>query len=99
MSSNFGKAEETPLGVLHVDTKLFVCPGGTFPPSPITVMDYDQKQHIYKVKCSKDGLNQFRSMAANLYEQQDEYIQSLESFRGVIVPLLELYLKCRIGTS
>jgi|ERR1051325_7203948 hypothetical protein len=99
MVSSFGKAEETPLGVLHVDTKLFVCPAGTFPPQPITIIDYDHKQHIYKVECTKDDLEKFRSMASDLYEQQDEYIQSLENFRGVIVPLLELYLKCRIGTS
>jgi hypothetical protein len=99
MASSFGKEEESALGVLHVDTKLFASPNGALPPGSAPVLDGDPEQEIYKVECTKQDLDQFALLAGNLYEQQDEYIGSLESFRGVIVPLLELYLKCRTGTS
>ena len=99
MSSSFGKQEEAALGVLHLDTKLFACPKGFLPPGSCRQVDTDPTQEIYRADRKRDQLNEFGDYASNLYEQRDEYIQNLESFRDVIVPLLELYMKCRTGTS
>lgn len=97
MSSSFGKQEEAALGVLHLDTRLFACPKGFLPPGCCRQVDTDPIQEIYKAERKRDQLNEFGNYACNLYEQIDEYIENLESFRDVIVPLLELYMKCRTG--
>lgn len=97
MSSSFGKQEETALGVLHLDTKLFACEKGSLPPDSCRQLDPDSNQEIFKVERKRDQLDEFAKYACNLYQQSDECIKNLESFRDVIVPLLELYLKCRTG--
>jgi hypothetical protein len=52
------------------------------------------------VKLKKNELaEEFARYASNLYEQNDGNILYLESMRGVIVPLLELYKKCRTGAT
>jgi len=97
MASSFGQQEEFGLGILHVDTKLFACSAGHF-----DAICYKERgtdgQEIYKLQCTRDGLDQFAEFASNIYKEHDEYIENLEQFRYVIIPLLELYLKCRIGT-
>ena len=97
MSSSFGKQEETALGVIHLDTKLFACEKGFLPPDACRQLDPDSNQEIFKVERRRDQLEEFAKYACNLYQQSDECIKNLESFRDVIVPLLELYLKCRTG--
>lgn len=108
MVSSLGKPEEQSLGVLHVDTKLFACPKGTLPADSCRQADADSKQEIYRIVVGanpgerledklKERLKEFQAYACNLYEQNDPIIDYLESLRGVIVPLLELYKKCRTG--
>ena len=98
MSSNFGKQEETALGVLHVDTKLFACSSGYLQGISAEVKGADNSQHIYKLTCTRAALDDFATYASNIYEEDDEYVEGLEHFRDVVIPLLELYLKCRVGT-
>jgi hypothetical protein len=108
MVSSLGKPEEQSLGVLHVDTKLFACPKGTLPADSCRQSDADSKQEIYRIVIGadpgerledklKERLKEFEAYACNLYEQNDSIIDYLESLRGVVVPLLELYKKCRTG--
>ena len=98
MSSSFGKQEETGLGILHVDTKLFACSKGYLQSISTKAGGGECKQEIYKLERTRQQLDDFATYASNLYKEHDEYIESLEHFRDVIIPLLELYLKCRIGT-
>jgi hypothetical protein len=98
MSSSFGKQEETGLGVLHVDTKLFACSSGYLQGISTRVRGADNTQEIYKRTCTRQELHDFATYASNLYEEEDEYINGLEHFRDVIIPVLELYLKCKVGT-
>jgi hypothetical protein len=100
MASSFGKPEEQSLGVLHVDTKLFAYPKGTLPPDSCRQADVDPKQEIFRVVRQVEKgkrLEEFEDYANYLYEQNDPIVADLESFRNVIIPLLELYKKCRTG--
>ena len=97
MSSSFGQQEEFGLGILHVDTKLFACSEGHFDAICYKERGPDGLE-IYKLERTRKQLDEFAEFASNLYKEQDEYIQTLEQFRYVIIPLLELYLKCRTGT-
>ena len=98
MSSSFGKQEETGLGILHVDTKLFACSKGYLQLISNKEGGDDCKQEIYRLERTRQQLDDFATYASNLYKEHDEYIATLEHFRDVIIPLLELYLKCRTGT-
>jgi hypothetical protein len=102
MSSNYGKPEETGLGVLHLDTKLFACTMETlkkdFPELEPGQPD-EEKREIYAVECKAKELDKFTLYANNLYEQRDDNITYLENMRDVIVPLLELYKRCRTGAT
>lgn len=98
MSSSFGKQEEFGLGILHVDTKLFACSEGYFDGIATKVTGIDPTQEIYKLQRTRKEFDEFATFASNLYKEQDEHIENLEQFRDVIIPLLELYLKCRTGT-
>jgi hypothetical protein len=111
MASSFGKAEEQSLGVLHVDTKLFACPKNYLPPGSCRQSDIDPKQEIFRAirhvkkrkkleegeRKEEDGLEDFERYACALYEQNDPIVEDLENLRSVIIPLLELYKKCRTG--
>lgn len=97
MSSSFGQQEEFGLGILHVDTKLFACSEGHFDANSYKERDADG-QEIYKVERTRKELDEFAEFASNIYKEQDEHIRTLEQFRHVIIPLLELYLKSRTGT-
>jgi hypothetical protein len=112
MLSSFGKPEEQSLGVLHVDTKLFACPrtesGPQLPTGSIRQINADSKDEIYKIVLQaseeekledklKERLKEFEAYACNLYEQNDPIVEYLDGLKGVIVPLLELYKKCRTG--
>jgi hypothetical protein len=90
MASSFGRHEQSALGVLHVDTKLFACSKGSLPLNSAKEVSADPEQDIYKVDSTREGLNEFAKLACNLYEQRDEHIESLENFRGVIIPLVTL---------
>lgn len=100
MTSSFGRQEETALGVLHLDTKLFGYPKGFFPEG--SCGDYATEisgSDVYRVTRKRSELGKFANYACNLYEEKDELIESLERMRAVIVPLLELYQKCRTGAG
>ena len=99
MSSKFGNQEELGLGILHVDTKLFACSEGYFDGIATKVTGTEPNQDIYTLERTRKELDDFATtFASNLYMEEDEHIKSLEKFRDVIIPLLELYLKCRTGT-
>jgi hypothetical protein len=88
---HLGKPVECPLGILHVDSKLFVAPDalkGTEDPTTATwTADLPSNPEI------------LRDYAHELYHQNDDAVEYLEQMRKVLVPILELYLKCRQGST
>jgi hypothetical protein len=111
MASSFGKPVEQSLGVLHADTKLFACPEGKLPSGTCQQTVNDAEQGIYRIIIKTEpanlterlddklqtSLKEIVTYACNLYVQDDSIVKYLEDMRGVIVPLLELYKKCRTG--
>ncbi|MEK6323369.1 MAG: hypothetical protein AABN33_17150 [Acidobacteriota bacterium] len=91
VASSVGQHEETPLGVLHVDTRLFAAPPEDFAASIV-----DSEQGIYTAKLSRENLTDY---ANNLYDNDDAGVRYLEEMRAVLVPVLQLYLKCRQGST
>ncbi|HZI19627.1 MAG TPA: hypothetical protein VEY09_13640 [Pyrinomonadaceae bacterium] len=92
--SHFGNPEEMALGIINVDTRLFVANAK------------EEVEKLEKYKKDKDGvitakipLSTLTEWATRLYEDDDDAIDYLEEMRAVAVPVLELYLKCLAGTS
>ncbi|HEY0082032.1 MAG TPA: hypothetical protein VGB61_04525, partial [Pyrinomonadaceae bacterium] len=106
MMSCLGQPDEQSLGVLHIDTKLFACPV-TNPPKD-AYLQADTDSEIYRIQVEGEDqkkleenlgkrLDEFEGYACNLYRQDDPIIKDLEKMKDVIIPLLELYKKCRTG--
>ncbi len=94
---NYGKKGEFPLGVLHVDTKLFALPQNS---ANLLGEDLNNiEPGIHELKCTRKDLDEFVKHASNLYDLQDENIRYLEKMGAVILPLIELYEKCRTGAT
>lgn len=99
--SRIGDRGEFDLGIIHVDTKLFVAP-----PTPDAAGAWADGQFLAsKVEGGKTIVyadmspKVLRGHAAKLYDENDEAVEYLKRMTEVTVPLLELYLKCRQGTT
>ncbi|HEV2799868.1 MAG TPA: hypothetical protein VGW12_05190 [Pyrinomonadaceae bacterium] len=110
MSSSLGTPDEQALGVLHLDTKLFACPKGQLPADADKLEGADAQSEIYRIFIKRDDqqqldkeldrrLDEFEAYASNLYPQNDPLIEDLVKMKDVIIPLLELYKKCRTGAT
>ncbi|HXF40281.1 MAG TPA: DMT family transporter, partial [Blastocatellia bacterium] len=89
VASDMGQPEQTKLGVLDVDTKLFAVK-----PADLKIISEDNG--VCTARMSPDELNQ---LANNLYDQKDAGVEYLEDMRAVLVPVLKLYLRCRQGST
>lgn len=89
VASHLGRPEQTKLGVLHVDSKLFAV-------SPDKLKNVEEKDGILTATLRPIELTEY---ANNVYEQNDIGVKYLEEMRAVLVPVLELYLKCRQGSA
>lgn len=89
--SAFTNSEEGSLGVVNIDTKLFVA---SVPPQEMPNIQWEETG--WTMRCKREQLSEY---SANLYEQNDDTVEYLENVRTVIVPVLELYLHCRQGAS
>lgn len=88
--SRLGTDSENPLGVVNIDTKLFV----TFCKLEGEVID--EKRGLYRTRLTPNKLNEY---AANLYDEEDEDVKYLEKLTKIIEPVVELYAKCNIGAT
>jgi hypothetical protein len=94
--SNFGKQEETELGILHVDTKLFAAPG--IPEGAI--QDDLRDPSFFQMTRSREQLeDDLGDWGCRIYNVEDKIIKFLEEMRAVIIPVLQLYKKCRTGAG
>ncbi|MDQ1560534.1 MAG: hypothetical protein QOD32_3594 [Pyrinomonadaceae bacterium] len=108
MTSSFGKPNEESLGVLHISTKLFAYPKDHRPEGACREAGTDSEPEIFRILVTNDDpkkleellvkrLDEFEGYACNLYRQDDPIVKALEKMKDVIIPLLELYKKCRTG--
>jgi hypothetical protein len=90
VASYLGQPEQTRLGVLHVDTRLFAAPRD-FKPTPVA-----GQKGIFSATLRPADLTEY---ANNLYDRDDDSgVKYLEEMRAVLVPVLQLYLTCRQGS-
>lgn len=94
--SHLGNRQEVALGVCHVDTKLFAVPHDELVrANPVQQEGVsEQGGHIFEANITLEDLKKW---ANALYAEDDAAVKYLETMRAVIVPILELYLKCRTG--
>jgi len=88
--SRLGRSTENPLGVVNIDTKIFVthCELGGQP--------IEANPGMFRTQLTPRRLNEY---ASNLYDQEDVVVKYIEKLTKVIEPVLELYAKCRVGTT
>ncbi|HBB95089.1 MAG TPA: hypothetical protein DC054_06835 [Blastocatellia bacterium] len=88
--SHLGTPKENRLGIVNIDTKLFVTR------SKLGGEQVQGDLGIFRVSLKRSKLEEF---ANNLYEHNDEAIGDIEKLTETITPVLELYSKCRIGAT
>lgn len=92
--TNFGKQEETELGILHVDTKLFADNEIPLRAEQISV----RGSAFFKMTLSREELEEeLGRLGSKIYDADDENIKFVEEMGTVILPVLQLYKKCRTG--
>jgi hypothetical protein len=84
--SRLGHSTENPLGVVNIDTKIFVT-------------DHDlagepMGNNMFRTILTPKQLNEY---ASKLYDQEDKDVEYIEKLTKIIQPVLELYAKCRVG--
>lgn len=86
--SRLGTPDENPVGVLTIDTRIFVSP---------TMLD-GKPENGSKGTFSKDfKKSELTEYANNLYEHEDKDVKYIQDVTEIITPVLELYAKCRVG--
>jgi len=88
--SRRGRSTENPVGILGMDTRLFLATDAEL------AGNQEREPGTYSLPLTGRALATF---AERLYEQNDKDIEYLEQITKIIVPVLELYLKCRIGAT
>lgn len=88
--TRMGEPGENPVGIMTIDTKLFVTR------SELGGEPVEGAEGVYRIRLQRSELTDF---GANLYEQEDRCIEYMERLTKVITPVLELYSKCRVGAT
>lgn len=85
-----GTPDENPVGVLTIDTKLFVSQ------SRLEGQPTKGSEGIFTVRLTRSKLSEY---ASNLYEHEDKDVKYIQDLTKIITPVLELYSKCRVGAT
>jgi len=86
--SRQGSPDENAVGVITIDTKLFVTR------SKLDGQQMNAAEGIFRTRMKRAKLAEY---ASNLYDQEDLNVKYIENLTKVITPVLELYSKCRVG--
>ena len=86
--AHLGHANENPLGIVNVDTKIFV--------TDEELAGDEVSANMFRTQLTPNQLNEY---ARKLYDQEDEIVKHLEKLTRVIEPVLELYAKCLVGAT
>jgi|GEM_PF-2287577 len=85
-----GSSTENGVGVVNVDSRLFATT------EELRADVVEAKNEIYTTELTRSELTGY---ANNIFEENDRHVQYLEDLTEIIVPVLELYLKCRQGAT
>lgn len=85
-----GSPGENPVGVLTIDTKLFVSN------SALPGESVNAAEGVFRTSLRRSKLAEY---ATNLYDHEDQDIKYIEDVTKIITPVLELYSKCRVGAT
>lgn len=88
--SRLGAPGENPVGIMTIDTKIFVTR------SELGGEPVQGTNRVFRMRLSRAQLTEY---GANLYDQEDQCVEYIERLTKVIVPVLELYSKCRVGAT
>lgn len=88
--SRLGESTENALGILNVDTRIFVSR---------QELEGEQEEGADDVFSISITRKQLTDMAALLYEDNDEALKYLENLTKIVRPILELYARCRVGAT
>lgn len=88
--SRQGSPDENPVGVVTVDTKLFVTR------SELDGLPLQGSEGIFRIRMKRAKLSEY---ATNLYDQEDKDVKYVQDIAKIITPVLELYSKCRVGAN
>lgn len=88
--SRRSSSTENGVGVVNVDSKLFATA------EELKAEVIDATNEIYSTELTRSDLTGY---ASNIFEQDDRHVKFLEDLTEIIVPVLELYLKCRQGAT
>jgi hypothetical protein len=83
-----GSPDENAVGVITIDTKLFVTR------SKLDGQQMNAAEGVFRTRMKRAKLAEY---ASNLYDQEDLNVKYIEDLTKVITPVLELYSKCRVG--
>jgi hypothetical protein len=83
-----GSPDENAVGVMTIDTRLFVCH------SRLNGVPEKGSEGTFSLKLTRSDLSEY---ASNLYDPEDKDIKYIEDLTEIITPVLELYSKCRVG--
>jgi len=85
-----GSPDENAVGVMTIDTRLFVCY------SRLNGAPEKGSEGTFSLKLTRSDLSEY---ASNLYDPEDKDIKYIEDLTEIITPVLELYSKCRVGAT
>lgn len=88
--SRLGSSTENAIGVVNIDTRLFATH------CKLDGQPVEGSEGMFRTILTPRQLNEF---ASNLYEQEDKVVGYIETLTKLIVPVLELYSKCRVGAT
>jgi hypothetical protein len=88
--SRKGSPTENPVGVVTIDTKLFVTR------SELDGRPLQGSEGIFRVRMKRAKLSEYGS---NLYYHEDKIVKYIEDLAEIMTPVLELYSKCRVGAT
>jgi hypothetical protein len=88
--ARLGSVSENAVGVVNLDTKIFVTP------CKLDGKPLEGSDGMFRIELTPRQLTEY---ASNLYDQEDRDVEYLEKLTKLLVPVLELYLKCRIGAT
>jgi hypothetical protein len=88
--ARLGSQTENAVGVVNIDTRIFVTP------CELKGTALESSKGTFRTVLTPRRLTE---LAGNLYDQDDKDVEYLEKLTRLIVPILELYLKCRVGAT
>ncbi|MGH9875645.1 MAG: hypothetical protein ACRD9S_24580, partial [Pyrinomonadaceae bacterium] len=86
---HFNGTTENQLGVVTIDSKLFIAPdlGGDV---------INASEGVFRGRLRPRELTEY---ASRLYDPEDADVKYIEQVTRIIVPVMELYAKCRVGAT